>query len=241
MRCRQGFTLAEVLITLAIIGVVAALTIPTLVSTYKKKVIESRLSKFYSTMNQAIKLSEIENGPIVQWDKLNAGYETDEDDNKDYSKPYSIFWFNKYLKPYIKIAKIEKEPGSLSGFIKVYLNDGSLFTFSASNIAFYPFANDYDTTLIGSEDNPTVRDETIYTGIKHFNFLLSPWKNSESNKYHYQKGVEPYMYGWDGTKEKLLNDSAIGCKKEVTNERAYCTVLIKLNGWKIPDDYPLKF
>lgn len=33
---KQGFTLAEVLITLGIVGVVAALTIPTIVQNYKK-------------------------------------------------------------------------------------------------------------------------------------------------------------------------------------------------------------
>ncbi len=34
----SAFTLAEVLITLAIIGIVAALTIPTLISNYQKKI-----------------------------------------------------------------------------------------------------------------------------------------------------------------------------------------------------------
>lgn len=36
---KKAFTLAEVLITLGIIGVVAALTIPTLVNNYRKKAI----------------------------------------------------------------------------------------------------------------------------------------------------------------------------------------------------------
>ena len=36
MTKRFGFTLAEVLITLGIIGVVAAMTIPTLIKTYQK-------------------------------------------------------------------------------------------------------------------------------------------------------------------------------------------------------------
>ena len=40
---KKAFTLAEVLITLAIIGIVAAITIPTLVKNYKKKVITVRL------------------------------------------------------------------------------------------------------------------------------------------------------------------------------------------------------
>ena len=34
---KKGFTLAEVLITLGIIGVVAALTLPSLITNYRKK------------------------------------------------------------------------------------------------------------------------------------------------------------------------------------------------------------
>ena len=55
---KVAFTLAEVLITLGIIGVVAALTIPNVVSNYKKKVVETRLAQLYSVLNQAVELSE---------------------------------------------------------------------------------------------------------------------------------------------------------------------------------------
>ena len=44
---RTGFTLAEVLITLGIIGVVAALTIPSLMTAYNKHITETRLKKFF--------------------------------------------------------------------------------------------------------------------------------------------------------------------------------------------------
>ena len=40
-----AFTLAEVLITLGIIGIVAALTIPNVTSKYRKKVVETELKK----------------------------------------------------------------------------------------------------------------------------------------------------------------------------------------------------
>jgi len=54
-KSNKGFTLAEVLITLGIIGVVAAMTIPTLVASYQKTAYVTSLKKFYSTMTSALK------------------------------------------------------------------------------------------------------------------------------------------------------------------------------------------
>ena len=51
---KQGFTLAEVLITLGIIGVVAAMTLPTLIANYQKKVIATKLKQTYSILSNAI-------------------------------------------------------------------------------------------------------------------------------------------------------------------------------------------
>ena len=50
---KNGFTLAEVLITLVIIGVIAAMTIPTLINKTNNQDIISRLKKSYSTIAQA--------------------------------------------------------------------------------------------------------------------------------------------------------------------------------------------
>ena len=70
-KTNPAFTLAEVLITLGIIGVVAALTIPVLTQNYKKRVVETRLQKFYSTINQVINLAEIDYGLREDWYNLN--------------------------------------------------------------------------------------------------------------------------------------------------------------------------
>ncbi|MBS5801473.1 MAG: type II secretion system protein [Brachyspira sp.] len=45
----KAFTLAEVLITLGIIGVVAAMTLPTLINSYKKQQTVTHLQKVYTS------------------------------------------------------------------------------------------------------------------------------------------------------------------------------------------------
>lgn len=57
MRKHAGFTLAEVLITLGIIGVVAAMTIPTLMSNTGKAEFKTAFKKVISTVNQAVTMS----------------------------------------------------------------------------------------------------------------------------------------------------------------------------------------
>lgn len=53
---KKGFTLAEILITLGIIGLVAAITIPTLLINIKAKRLKSQFMKAHSTVAQAYKL-----------------------------------------------------------------------------------------------------------------------------------------------------------------------------------------
>lgn len=57
---KAGFTLAEVLVTLGIIGVVAAMTIPTLMMNYQKQVWEAKLKKVYSVATNACERMLIE-------------------------------------------------------------------------------------------------------------------------------------------------------------------------------------
>lgn len=54
----HGFTLAETLITLGIIGVVAALTLPILIQNVQQKILISRWKKVYAELNQAFELAK---------------------------------------------------------------------------------------------------------------------------------------------------------------------------------------
>ena len=67
IRLKQGFTLAEVLITLGIIGVVAAMTIPNLIASVTKTRTASELKKAYADISVAMRLAEGEFGDITGW------------------------------------------------------------------------------------------------------------------------------------------------------------------------------
>ena len=60
----KGFTLAEVLVTLGIIGVVAAMTMPTLVSNHQRTVYVTQLQKVVNELSQAAEKATQENNAI---------------------------------------------------------------------------------------------------------------------------------------------------------------------------------
>ncbi len=70
---RSAFTLAEVLITLAVIGIVAAMTIPTLIQKYQEKVTVTKLKKVYSVLSQAVLQATTEYGSPESWELAEHG------------------------------------------------------------------------------------------------------------------------------------------------------------------------
>lgn len=62
---KKGFTLAEVLITLGIIGVVAAMTLPALISNHKNSELRSSLLKNYSAISQALDMYQADTGERI--------------------------------------------------------------------------------------------------------------------------------------------------------------------------------
>ena len=77
-----AFTLAEVLITLGIIGIVAAMTMPVLIQKTKEKETISKLKKFNSVMNQAFTIAKVQNGEVEDWGLQVAGQTAEPDENQ---------------------------------------------------------------------------------------------------------------------------------------------------------------
>lgn len=221
---KLAFTLAEVLITLGVIGVVAAITIPGLITSYNKKITETRLAKFYSVFNQAIRLSVAENGDVDTWDDYwdNDGIITGGQENQTGVEKA----FDTYLRPYMQIAYKKRIHYGQDKILYV-LPDGGAFAYNVwgtRDITFFP--KDAEKCI--------ARNKPI--GTCSFMFIFHPISESPNWKYHYNKGLEPYLYDWDGSKTHLKSGATYSC----ANSGYYCTAMIKNNGWKIPKDYPLK-
>ena len=77
--CRlAAFTLAEVLITLGIIGVVAAMTIPSLIQNYQEKVLANQFKKSYSMFSQVLNQVWVDNDmsvPICYYNQYLTSYD----------------------------------------------------------------------------------------------------------------------------------------------------------------------
>ena len=157
---KNAFTLAEVLITLGIIGVVAALTIPTLINNYKAKRLRSQFLKSYSTIQQVFKQMEADDVSL---------------DPKSYSELKSAFYltFMNYLQGAMDCGSSGK--GQKQGYpcYAVYVKQGSEDApyktldggtankdlFDDGEIALQ------DGTLLLFENNPNYSDSPIFVSV----------------------------------------------------------------------------
>jgi len=89
---KKGFTLVEVLITLAIIGIVAAITLPTLIKKNFEKCTITQLRATQSILANAIKMAEEEHGTMDGW-VSNPKYDVE-----------SELAYGEKLKPFLKVA-----------------------------------------------------------------------------------------------------------------------------------------
>ncbi len=231
-----AFTLAEVLITLGIIGIVAAMTLPSLVGKYQKKVTVERLKKVYTVLSQAVLMSVKDHEAIEYWNFELSSQE----------------FMDTYLKPYFQNIASEITSSDTAKNSKKYaLADGTTFSgwmFKNPNPANHDITTFYRLEVdINGEQKPNLAGRDI------FYYYIFPIKsnffNGGQGNIAYKvpgPGLYPDGYGYD--RERLKTDGWRGCDKRpgdetpdggVNNEQAgaFCTALIMLDGWEIADDY----
>ena len=210
---KRGFTMAEVLITLGILGVVIAMTLPGIMEGYEKKVTANKLKKFYTVMMQAILLAENTNGELKSWiptaDQVLSGQGFED-------------WYNMYLDKHIN--SLHKEVTSARDFQVTFL-DGSGFNgyISSTKIIYFMYCT--DIKYCGYER---------YDGRHSFLFSLyseQPEKFFASTPSHQQI-----------TRERLIDSCAKGNTDNPLvsskDRRHACARLIQYDGWEIKKDYP---
>lgn len=211
---KKGFTLAEVLITLGIIGVVAALTLPILVQDYKKSVASARLKKFVSTINQAILFAEEDLGPREGW--LNGEMESSES---------AEAFLSTYIKPYVRTStKIEKRILFNANMATLRFDDGSQMSIKQGAC--------YDIYFDTNGENPPNEK-----GRDIFMFILCTRKESCPSDFGNRNVRAFWCESANGTQKPANHDEALSLCKEQPNA---CTILIELNQYEIPKDYPIK-
>ena len=228
---RLGFTLAEVLITLGIIGVVAALTIPTLMANYRKNVALNKLKKAYTEISQAFKMAELDYGPCEYWDYGTA-----------FDGDSAVNFMNKYLVPYMNVVKnCGKGTGcwngdvySLSGVRNFTYGDNSTLTAKIIVNSGYTIGITSGGTYVAVQINlngPSKAKKSIMGKDLFFGRL----KSNENNSCRFVAG------GQGSTESSLLNgDQSCSISGGATDGMA-CLGLIIHDGWQIRKGYPAKF
>lgn len=244
-----GFTLAEVLITLGVIGVVAAMTIPTLMKNYRRHLVETRVKHTYATIAQVFRQATLDYGEMDGW-----GWDYDSVSGKVDEKGDNIYNFvSTYMLPYMSGATLTKKT-SLKDFgykegIKSpkgatkntdYTSDKSYSFIEMSNgVVLIPKlsggsngnGSNVVMTISFSFDIDGVSGQNTW-GKDVFRLLIIPSTGSvelggETLTFNTVTGL-PVQKGTRSTTLKY-------CK---TTAPWYCGALIKWDGWKISNDYP---
>ena len=216
----QGFTLAEVLITIGIIGIVAALTIPALISNYRKSVVETRLKRSYSVLANAMLFAVKDNGESKNWASVN-----------------SKTFIDQYLVPYLPGSKTISE--ALLGGMYVYDSTGAKKALNGSYASGLKLkTGELIRVVNGFDPNKPY-------GYSQIGVIIS---QNKSGIYYF--GKDYFTFYYDINKDTLLLYNGYSCKSDrgtliqrcgMYGHDSACTALIACNSWKIPKDYPIRF
>ena len=188
------------------------MTLPAVITNSRKKEAGARLKKFYSTISQAVMLSEIDNGECKNWDLMQIG-NYDDPENKSYES--SEAFIKKYLQPYLKITTsgskekewITSQNQKLKGYSLTFA-DGSELNVKVGACVDLNFD-------VNGERKPNQR------GYDQFIFLICPTS-------------KPCFSSYDNSRDRsyLLQK----CKEN----NYFCSALLQYDNWEFKEDYPYK-
>ena len=230
LKC-TAFTLAEVLITIGIVGIVASLTMPSLIANYQKQQVVTQLKREYNVISNALRAAQADYGDYEEWELGQAGTIQSASDFAD-----------NYLLPYLSVLKkCETETSgectyeytalngssgrSLAKYSRFILNDGAMIFVSTSSTSVFPKLIYINIDINGNKKpNKMGKDLFVFaTTLETTQDIYKPTGRLTAN-------------GQTQTRETIKNNGIVGCSRNARGE--FCSALIIKDGWTIAKDYP---
>ncbi len=228
-----AFTLAEVLITLGIIGVVAAMTLPTVIANYQKQQTVAKLKKSYSILVQVMQKSVADNSSA----ELGAGDVLYASKVKDF---FQTYWFPYFNSPNIYKGALGTDfysfrNGNPTGVeIFTSYDFGRVFFTTQDGVAYFVNL----MTWSGNKDSEEglgqalfASKQTVYIDINGMKKPNMFGKDVFVFEIDFQNGI--VRPGGNNSSEFAINNS---CSK--SGDGISCAAKILRDGWKIKNDYP---
>lgn len=240
MEKENGFTLAEVLITLGIIGVIAALTLPALIAKYQKTVVLTSLKKNYAALQSAAQYSMSKYGEPIYWDGFQMYGNSTLCENNLCNK-----FVNKFVENVKTVKVFEAQRAAQFGS----------FSFCGNNKIYKTLTDDTRSVAAGSGDarqnyaSVSLTDGSCW--LFYFRGAGSEINTSLMLILVDVNGPEkaPNRYGADTFKFELFGNGKLSpqnvddCKKAFndTGMGQGCAYKIVKDGWQIKNDYYWKW
>lgn len=243
LKKRIAFTLAETLITLGIIGIVAAITLPTLISNYQKHVTLVKVKKAFTTLNNAIEMAKVYYGTnIDNWEIIAPT----EDDKYTGSKHFA----KTYLIPYLNITKECENTDTDCQITDLKLINGNLDNTVINELPEegYSFILNNGTLVNAYTEikNEKVRVHLYFdiNGLKGPNrwgrdfFRIELGGNLNATDRNINKFL-PYGFDSQATISSYMASTGVeSCHKGDGQRGGMCLAAIYANNWELPPNYP---
>lgn len=233
---KPAFTLAETLITLGIIGIVAVLTLPGILVKRQKNISATRLKQTYSQLYQAFKTAESEYGEMDNWGDV-SGQEYTTQLREEYTTNFADTYILPYLKTIgkTKFTTLAEQGYQGGGFNsrsgELYGTPSTYYIANLVNGATLFFATD---DYYGADGKRHLTNFLIFVDI---NGLASPNRIGQDVFLFVLDNVNSMTlkaYGQSNNIDTLK----INCGGMNSVHNLQCTALVMKSNWEIGDAYP---
>ena len=186
---KKGFTLSEVLITLGIIGVVAAMTLPVLISRYQERQWTTAYLRVYSLLENAYRMAQNEHGTFENWAGVTLSV-SENDGGTDRSMADGMAIYNTMIKPYLKLNDVSFSYGVNDDYESTCMSGSQLYSLANEDMP-----HDYGFPIVSLASG-----ECISLGDRSADF----WVDLNGKKKPNTLGKDIFMISFDVvTRERL--------------------------------------